>query len=1434
MRNIRLALFVALASGLVAPGVTQAGSVTYDFTTDPSAAGFTLSGTTLWNSTGGNPGGFVRLTDAVDSQRGALLLPDFDSGKIIKSFTVTMDVRVGAGTDLPAEGWSISFVPPTAQVVTNGADGPGWASDFVPTANLPERGSLEGLGVEALTFDHGGGDVLGFSVRLNQVQFALGGWNLPPSGPKIYNGACTNIYSMQTGPNTNGVAGLCWGTFKLVMHEGGFLDIYWKGNPVVTNFATGWKSSSGRFILGARTSVTGTTGGNEIHDFDNIAITTALEDRPLLVGFQGGPGGFSYALQDIPGGVLNPSSIVLQLDGANVAVSSIATTSGTNNLVTYNRAPNYFTAGSSHTASISYTSVAGSTGLATNFYTVPAYVVVPTNLMVTGVNTGLPGFQVRPYQTVAAQPNSLAWTELQLAGAQGPNIADLSGTNGSGYYANSGVINYDISSGATSGHFNAPQYPNAAAPGIPGTQFTTGNFTEEITTWLYFPAAGSYRMGVNSDDGFKVSTALNVHDPNGLLLGQYDGGRGASDTLFTFVIQAPGYYPFRLIWENGNGELPGNLASCEWFTQQPDGSFVLVNDPANATAIAAYQSGPTGPPYVRSFNGNLAGFEIDLQDGSTAVNTGTIVTKLNGAVPTPAPSITHTSGVTAIVYTPTVPFTSGSTQTVQLVYADTAAVYQTNNFSFVIAGAVVSTGWAVPASQVDKTQTGFRVRPYQTTAAQPNDIPWTELQLAGLKGTNIAELSTAVNGWYTNNVYTGNGSGVVNYDTATFADHFSGDMPFPGLPGTTASTDNSAEEILCLVEFPVAGTYTMGVNSDDGFKVTIGREPRDQFATVLAQTPGVSDTTFQMYVPQAGIYPMRLIWENGGGALHLEWYSIQPDGTYTLVGDPYASGALSAYQLGPAGPAYVSTLSPNVNERNVAPNGSMLIKITDQATTVNTTDILGITVNGVATTPSVSKAGGVTTISNSWANVFAGGLLPPGSTNTGTLVYRDSSSTIVTQSWQFVASPYKILPPGLATPVGSGDATKPGFRYRIDQYSPGVNGSTLQNQVERAEQNLALLWGPNQSLSSANIASPTTADIPGVVNYSVAGDIGDFQTTNGFPDAPFPGLPTPQSGANDDNDAAEFVSFIEFPQAGFYTMGVNSDDCFRVQPIDRNVFLGDTVNVLAPASLAGQKLPGLRTLASDGGFGSRLPWPPITAKVVPMVNLDGCSAPLNPAQLAGNIALCQRGTCEFGLKALNAQNAGAIAVLVYQNRLDLPIGMGAGASGGQVTIPVMMMSQYDGSLLAAAAATNDVWATLGTDPTMNLGEYNTGGGRGSSDTTFSFGVTQPGVYPFRLVWNNGGGGANVEWFMVEPDGSKVPLNATSNPLALKTYRNRTVATPPSLSIVPSGSNLTLIYGGTLQAASSVTGPYVDVPGAYSPYVVPASMSAQFFRVRQAE
>lgn len=97
---------------------------------------------------------------------------------------------------------------------------------------------------------------------------------------------------------------------------------------------------------------------------------------------------------------------------------------------------------------------------------------------------------------------------------------------------------------------------------------------------------------------------------------------------------------------------------------------------------------------------------------------------------------------------------------------------------------------------------------------------------------------------------------------------------------------------------------------------------------------------------------------------------------------------------------------------------------------------------------------------------------------------------------------------------------------------------------------------------------------------------------------------------------------------------------------------------------------------------------------------DGCSAITN--NLSGKIALIDRGSCNFTVKVKNAQDAGAIGVIIVNNVPGSPP-PGLSGTDATITIPTVLVTQADGNKLRAAAARGKAQVTMGVNPKVLAG-----------------------------------------------------------------------------------------------------------------------------------
>jgi subtilisin family serine protease len=131
--------------------------------------------------------------------------------------------------------------------------------------------------------------------------------------------------------------------------------------------------------------------------------------------------------------------------------------------------------------------------------------------------------------------------------------------------------------------------------------------------------------------------------------------------------------------------------------------------------------------------------------------------------------------------------------------------------------------------------------------------------------------------------------------------------------------------------------------------------------------------------------------------------------------------------------------------------------------------------------------------------------------------------------------------------------------------------------------------------------------------------------------------------------------------------------------------LGDKVIGVASFDNTHVLLPYLTVNGRNIGYVTMTfsPNPP-TSGTGEIVNIDLACSALPTGSLTGKVALAARGTCSFAIKAVNAINAGAVAVLISNNAAGVFNGtLGAPLDG---VTPVVGISLADGNFLRAQVA----------------------------------------------------------------------------------------------------------------------------------------------------
>ncbi len=1007
-------------------GGALAGSANFNFNTDPSGI-LTLFGNSIWRETGGVGGtGYMSITDAVGGQSGTIVFDDLDPGGIVNAFTFSCDLRTGGGTggNPPADGYSVSFARAGDPAITGGG--------FLKAR---EEGTDTGLAICLDEWDSGnpfneGPDVVGISVRVDGVlksDFAL----------PTRNGTAADTTSLQTGPadrvpdpTTFDVADHSFVNLTVTLEPDGTLDVSYKGVAVVSNLATGYIPGPGQLIFAGRTG-----GANSNHHVDNIVISTTVSSVPILTSTSLSALTLNAAVTDSISVAVDPTKpFSVTIDGT--AVAAAASKAGNITTFTYSAtSPAYYAIGS-HPLVITFRDTNNNPiTLSGNAIVAPYATMDPAWKAAAGqVDTVTPANQLTmlarihqlSFTRTPGDANLLPLPEIQIQNGYfdrvlntvAPNVANPTGFDNPLTFEKviSGVLNWDQASGAQ-GNFNAGNgFPESPIPGIPGTTGNDENVIGEVFTWLDLPA-GLTRLGVNSDDGFTLSVGASPLDFFGkITAGVFNGGRGASDTQFDIAVPTAGLYPVRLLWWEGGGG-----ANLEFFSVKPDGTRVLINDTVDAAAIKGYYSGvPLNPsihaiaPYPgTTFDANNRHpLLIELLDGVNSVTDASIVVKVDDVTVTP--TVTSTGITTKLEYLPASGLWPPGTRNISLSYTNSAAVVRTETWSFRVAGyATLDVAWKAAAGQVDTANQTMLARIHQLSFARtPGDsnlLPLPEIQIQngywdatlGTIAPNVAQpagIETIIAGalnWDQDSLAQGN---------FTVANGFP-EAPIPGIPGTTGNNDNIAGEIFTWLDLP-AGPVRLGVNSDDGFTLSVGASPLDHFGKITAGVfnggRGASDTQFDLEVPVAGLYPVRLLWWEGGGGANVEFFSVKPDGNRVLINDPNNDPlAIKAYHAGLPSKSSIHAISPYPGTLVNNNKHPLTIELVDGLAAVNDGSIL-LTVDGVPAVPTVTNNGLSTVLS--YLPAANGGRWTFGN-HTVSLTYNTTPATVArTETWIFNAA----------------------------------------------------------------------------------------------------------------------------------------------------------------------------------------------------------------------------------------------------------------------------------------------------------------------------------------------------------------------------------------------------------------------------------------------
>jgi hypothetical protein len=210
-------------------------------------------------------------------------------------------------------------------------------------------------------------------------------------------------------------------------------------------------------------------------------------------------------------------------------------------------------------------------------------------------------------------------------------------------------------------------------------------------------------------------------------------------------------------------------------------------------------------------------------------------------------------------------------------------------------------------------------------------------------------------------------------------------------------------------------------------------------------------------------------------------------------------------------------------------------------------------------------------------------------------------------------------------------------------------------------------------------------DLVSVVTHELAHGLGFLTLTSGSTGAQFStGTSGPFPTIYDFflTDSSTGKTWVQMSDSERAASAINGNLVWNGANVDGDLHgvLGSPfVRVNAPAGIAKNYTAGTADFGPSIASGST------TANVVQAVPNDGCSALTNASAVSGNLALIDRGPasapCTFVTKVKNAQNAGAVGVIIANVTSSSPPVIEMAGGDPTITIPSLMVSGTDAATL---------------------------------------------------------------------------------------------------------------------------------------------------------